>query len=160
MTTVRKAKNIDIPKIAKAAVQLLMYHAKLDPYFSPSQDAEEIYKKYFRRCIYSRKRELLVAEYEGEFAGYANIELASRPPVLKIRNMGVVNDIFVIEKFRKNGISKELFLGMLDWMKSKKKSCESLEYIELSVNMEDPVSQKVWAKYGFKEYMSKQRMKI
>jgi len=160
MITVRKAKIIDVPKIAKAAVQLLMYHAKFDPYFSPAQDAEEIYKKYFRRCIYSCKRELLVAEYEGEFAGYANIELASRPPVLKIKNMGVVNDIFVIEKFRKNGISKELFFGMLDWIKSKKKNCESLEYIELSVNMEDPVSQKVWEKHGFKEYMSKQRMKI
>jgi GNAT superfamily N-acetyltransferase len=160
MTTVRKAKIKDVPKISESAVELLKYHANLDPYFAPVKDAKEIYAKYFKRCIHSATKQLLVAECDEEFAGYALIEIATRPPVLKVRNMGVVNDIFVIEKFRKRGIGKELFAGMLAWIKIKKTNYTSLNYIELAVNVEDIVSKKAWKKYGFKEYMSKQRMEI
>lgn len=160
MTTVRKAKINDIPSIAKSAVELLKYHAKFDVYFAPVENAKDIYKQHFRRCIYNPRKQLLVAECDGKFAGYALIEIASRPPIFKVKNMGVVNDIFVVEEFRKRGVGKELFAGMLDWIKNKKTNYESLNYIELSVNIKDIVSQKAWAKYGFDEYMSKQRMKI
>ncbi len=160
MTTIRKAKIKDIQQIAQSAVELLKHHANLDPYFAPINNAKDIYTQHFKRCIYAPKKQLLVAEHNGEFAGYALIEITSRPPVLKVKSMGVVNDIFVLEKFRKKGIGKELFDGMLDWIKNKKSKREPLDYIELSVNIKDAVSQKAWAKYGFKEYMSKQRMKI
>lgn len=160
MTIVRKAKIKDISIIAESAVELLKYHARFDSYFAPVKNAKDIYTQYFKRCIYNSKKQLLVAECDGKFAGYALIEITSRPPVLKIKNMGVVNDIFVVEEFRKKGIGKELFTGMLDWIKNKKANYESLDYIELSVNIKDAVSQKAWAKYGFNEYMSKQRMEI
>ena len=157
---IRKAKIKDIPSIAKLAVELLKYHANFDPYFAPAENAEDIYAKYFKRCIYSPSKQLLVAECDGEIAGYALIEITSRPPVLKVGNMGLVDDIFMVEKFRKKGVGKQLFIGMLDWINKEKSKYATLDYIELSVNLMDNISQKAWAKYGFKEYMSKQRMKI
>ncbi|MFA6304532.1 MAG: GNAT family N-acetyltransferase [Patescibacteria group bacterium] len=160
MTIIKKAKINDAANIAKMAVALLKYHANFDPYFAPINDAENIYAKYFKKCIYSPTKQLLVAECDGKLAGYALIEITSRPPVFKVKNMGLVNDIFVVAKFRRKGVGKELFIGMLDWIKSKKPGYKSLDYIELSVNIKDIISQKAWAKYGFKEYISKQRMKI
>jgi len=160
MTTISKAKIKDIANISKMAVGLLKYHANFDPYFAPAKNAENIYAKYFKKCIYSPSKQLLVAECDGKIAGYALIEITSRPPVFKVKNMGLVNDLFVVEKFRKKGVGRQLFAGMLDWIKGEKSKYTTLNYIELSVNIKDSVSQKAWAKYGFKEYMSKQRMKI
>lgn len=160
MTTIRKAKVKDIPNIAQLAVELLKYHAKFDPYFAPTENAESIYTKHFKKCLTSPMKQLLLAECDGELAGYALIEITSRPPIFKVKNMGVVNDIFVVKKFRRKSVGQQLFTGMLDWIKNEKPKYPSLNYIELSVNIKDDVSPKAWAKYGFKEYMSRQRMKI
>jgi len=160
MTTIRKATNKDITNIAKMAVELLKYHAKFDPYFAPVKNAKSLYAKHFKSCLASPTKQLLVAEYNNEIAGYGLIEIAMRPPVLKVRNMGVVNDIFVVKKFRRKSVGRQLFAGMLDWIKKEKSKYPSLNYIELAVNTKDMISQKAWAKYGFKEYMSKQRLKV
>ena len=157
---IKKAKIKDVPNLVQLAVELLKYHESFDSYFAPAKDAKDVYAKFFKRCIYSTTRQLLVAEHDGEIAGYALAEISSRPQVFKIRNIGTINDMFVAEKFRKTGVAKQLLAKLLDWVKSKKSKYPKLDYIELSVPSKNEIGQKVWAKYGFKEFMNKQRMKI
>lgn len=157
---IRKAKIKDIPKLVQLAVGLLEYHENFDPYFAPAKDVKDVYARFFKKCVYSATKQLLVAEHNDEIAGYALGEIISRPPVFKIRNIGVINDMFVAEKFRKSGIAKQLLTELLDWIKSKKSKYPKLNYIELSVHTKNEIGQKAWTKYGFKEFMSKQRVKI
>ena len=115
--TIRKAKIKDVPNLVQLAMELLKYHESFDPYFAPAKNAKDVYAKFFKRCIYSTIKQLLVAEYNGEIAGYALGEISSRPPVFKIRNIGAINDMFVAEKFRKSGVAKQLLTELLDWIK-------------------------------------------
>ncbi|MBT3539297.1 GNAT family N-acetyltransferase [Candidatus Parcubacteria bacterium] len=160
MTTIRKAKLKDVPEISKLAVELLKYHADIDPYFAPAKNAVDSYSKHFARCVRSSLKQLLIAEVGNKIIGYALVEITFRPPVFKIRDTVLVSDMFVLEEFRKKGVSKKLFAELLDWVKHKKVKYKKLDYIELFVDTQDSVSPKVWKKYGFKEYMSRQRMKL
>lgn len=160
MIIIRKAKVQDVPRIAQLAVELLKYHGKINTYFAPGANAKETYAKYFRSCIYSSKKQLLVAELGDEIAGYALAQIALRPPVFKVKETGLVDDMYVLERFRRKGVATQLFAGLQDWIKNKKVKYATLKYIELSVNIKDDISHKFWAKLGFREYMSKQRMKI
>ncbi|MBT9163483.1 MAG: hypothetical protein DDT24_00391 [Chloroflexi bacterium] len=94
---VRKAKIKDLPRITELAVALLKYHENFDPYFTPDKDVKAVYHKFFKTCVYSPKRLLLVAEPNSEIVGYALGESTSRLPIFKIRTIGVINDMFVVD---------------------------------------------------------------
>ncbi|MCL0056503.1 GNAT family N-acetyltransferase [Dehalococcoidia bacterium] len=152
---VRKAKIKDLPRVTELAVALLKYHENLDPYFTAAKDVEAVYLKFFKTCIYSPKRLLLVVEENSEIVGYALGESASRPPVFKIRRIGVINDMFVVEKLRKCGIAKIFLEQLFIWFRSKQ-----LDYVQLGVHVRNQTGKKAWAKYGFEDFMSTQRAEI
>ena len=157
---IRKATIKDVPQLMLLAIDLLKYHENFDPYFAPAQDVNNIYEKFFTGCIFSTTKQLLVAEHDRGIIAYALGEISSRPPVFKIRNIGAINDMFVAKKFRKTGIAKKLLTELMCWFKDKGLKYPGLNYVELSVHTKNEVGQKAWAKYGFKEFMSKQRIKI
>lgn len=158
--TIRKAKIKDVAKLVLLAIDLLKYHENFDPYFTPAKDVKDVYAKFFKGCIFSTTKQLLVAEHDRDIIAYALGEISSRPSVFKIRNIGVINDMFVAKKFRKTRIAKKLLAELLCWFKDKGLKYPRLNYVELSVHTKNEIGQKAWAKYGFKEFMSKQRMKI
>jgi ribosomal protein S18 acetylase RimI-like enzyme len=152
---IRKAKLKDVEQVAVYGVGLLKQHCGLDSYFAPAKDVKEVYRKFFKRCVFSKNRHLLVAEENGKIVGYALGELGSRPPVFKIRKIGFINDVFVAEEFRHHGIATQFLCELKRWFRSK-----NLEHIEISVHVENPLAKKVWEKYGFEEYMIKQRVEM
>ena len=152
---IRKAKLKDIPQIVNFAVKLIKYHANFDPFYTPAKNVEEVYSKFFKRCVYSTNRFLLVAEKNSKIVGYALGELGRRPPVFQLRKIGLISDVFVDEGVRKKGIAKLFLAKLFDWFRSKK-----LNHVELSVHVKNEMGQKAWLKCGFKSYMSKQRLVI
>ena len=152
---IRKAKLKDIKKIIEYGVGLLKQHYAFDSYFAPAKNVHEVYKKFFKGCIYSKNRLLLVAEENGEIIGYAVGELSSRPPVYKIRKMGYISDVFVEKNFRKLGIAKQFLHVLKKWFKAK-----NIKHIELSVHVKNEIGKKAWAKYGLEDYMIKKRVEM
>lgn len=152
---IRKAKLRDVKQVTEYGVSLLKLHHEFDPYFAPAKNVYEVYRKFFKGCIYSKNRRLLVAVEKGEIVGYAIGELSSRPPVFKIRKIGFVSDIFVEKKFRKLGIAKQFLRELKIWFKSKK-----LKHIELTVHVKNEVGKKAWAKYGLEDYIIKKRVEM
>ena len=96
---IRKAKLKDIKQTTNYGVSLLKYHHDFDSYFAPAKNVYEVYRKFFKGCVYSKNRRLLVAEEKGKIVGYAIGELGSRPPVFKIRKFGFISDVFVEKNF-------------------------------------------------------------
>ncbi|MBI2638094.1 GNAT family N-acetyltransferase [Candidatus Peregrinibacteria bacterium] len=152
---IRKAKLKDIKQITDYGVSLLKQHYELDTYFAPAKNLYEVYRKFFKGCVYSKNRYLLVAEEKGKIVGYAIGELGSRPPVFKIRKFGFISDVFVEKNFRKLGIAKQFLLELKKWFKSKK-----LNHIELTVHVKNEIGKKAWAKYGLEDYIIKKRVEM
>jgi GNAT superfamily N-acetyltransferase len=157
---IRRAKFKDIPILSQFAVDLLKYHEEFDVYYAPAKNVKEEYIKYFKFCIRSSLKLLLVAEAEGKLIGYALAEINGRPSVFKIRNIALINDMFIVEKMRNSGIGKKMYLEIIEWVKGQRKKYPKLDYVELGVHTKNVIGKKAWLKYGFEEYMSKQRIKI
>jgi len=133
-TTLRPAKLKDLPRLAELGLALLKYHQEFDPYFAPARDARATYLKYFRSCIYSRKKLLLVAESEDKIIAYSLANLGTRPrdsrraaihsflrpPVFQIRKIGHLNDMFIAPQFRRQGLGKKLLAENYKWFKKHK----------------------------------------
>lgn len=152
---IRKAKLKDIKQVAEYGVGLMKQHYGFDPYYAPAKNANAIYLKFFKSCINSKTRNLLVAEENGKIVGYSVGVISTKPSVFKIRKFGLISDVFVEKKYRKQGIAKLFLLEQKKWFKSKK-----LQHIELTVHLKNEEGKKVWAKYGFEDYMVKKRVKI
>lgn len=152
---IEKAKIKDVPKIAEYGFELLKYHQSLDIFFTPDKDAEEIYRDFFKKCVYSRNNQLLVAKENDKIVGYALGGVHPRMPFFMNKKIGSINDMFIKKEFRNKGISKLFLLEMKKWFRSKK-----IEQLELSVHIRNEIGRKVWLKYGFSDYMIKQRIKL
>ena len=67
----------------------------------------EQYQNYLIQQIRG-EREVLIAEFENEFAGYLTILRQSHYPPFKAKNIPEINDFNVLIKFRKRGIGAVL----------------------------------------------------
>ncbi len=152
---IRKATIADLPFITKFAVELINLHADFDPYYEPAKNVKDVYFKCFKSYIGSSSKLLLVAVDVGEIIGFAAGEICGRAPVFAIKKNGLISDIYVEKTWREKGVAQLFISKLFDWFKTKKVPC-----VELTVHVKNEVGQKVWAKYGFKTYMSKQRVEM
>lgn len=152
---IRKAKPQDIEDLTKHGLNLLRQHSDLDPYFTPADIADKIYRKFLESCLNSEDKLLLVADIKGKVVAYAAGEIQTRSPIFKIKENGYINDIFVEKEFRKLGIARKFLTEFKEWFISK-----NIEYVELSVLANNQIAQKTWEKFGFKSYENKKRVKM
>lgn len=152
---IRKARLGDVEGVISQATKLLKQHAAFDSYFTPSKEVYNVYKKFLTGCVHAKNRHLLVAKDSGKIIGYAIGEIGTRPPGFKIRKLGFISDVYVEEKYRRRGITKQFLIELKKWFKEKK-----LNYVELTVHVKNDVGMKVWSKYGFKGYIIKKRVAI
>ncbi|WP_456080533.1 ribosomal protein S18-alanine N-acetyltransferase [Mogibacterium diversum] len=81
---------------------------------------------------------VIVAEYEGEFAGYADI--------WTVLDEADLNSIAVRVDFRRKGIGDAIMLAMTEML-----SANGVETINLEVRVSNMPAIKLYKKYGFKE---------
>ena len=152
---IRKAKQQDIEQVTKYGLILLKQHSDLDPYFTPTETVDKVYRKFLEGCLSSENRLLLVAENKGKLVGYAAGEIQTRSPIFKIAKNGYINDVFVEEEFRKLGIARKFLIELKNWFESK-----GIAHVELSVLVENEVGKKTWTKFGFEAYEIKKRVEM
>lgn len=152
---IRKAKQQDIDQLTKYGNILLKQHSDLDPYFTPIENADKTYRKFLETSLNSEDKILLVAEDNGKLLGYAVAEIQTRSPIFKISKNGYINDVFVLEEFRKLGVASKLLVEIKNWFKAK-----DVKYIELAVLANNEIGKKTWAKFGFEAYEIKERVEM
>ncbi len=142
---IRKAKLKDLDILSKMSLNLLKHHQKFDKYFTPSKDAKNFLKSFFKKCVYSKKFYVMVACLDDEIIGYGLAGLSSRPPIFKDRKIGFIYDVYVEKKHRRKGVNKMFLAEMYDWFKK-----NNLKNIELSVHSMNELGNKVWDKEKFR----------
>ena len=69
---------------------LLKQHSELDPYFTPIESVDKVYRNFLEKCLNSENRLLLVAKKNGKLIGYAAGEIQARSPIFKIAENGYI----------------------------------------------------------------------
>ncbi|MBU0460739.1 MAG: GNAT family N-acetyltransferase, partial [Nanoarchaeota archaeon] len=76
-------------------------------------------------------------------------------PVLALGKYGFISDVYVVDSYRKKGISKQLISKLYLWFEK-----NGINLVELSIHIKNKGAIKTWGKAGFQPYMIKYYKKI
>ena len=113
--TIRKALKKDIPFIVELGKELLDFHAELDSFFRRRKNGHVAMRKFVNKNIDDENTLVLVAECGGKVVGYSQSTIEKNPPVLEMKEYGLVQVIAVTGKYQRRGIGKRLFDSARDF---------------------------------------------
>ncbi len=127
-------KKEDIPQITRA--------------YSEPSSLNERFEKYINRCYNENQtnaRVTFIAFFNNEIAGYVNIIFKSQYPYFLANNIPEINDLKVLERYRRKGIGKML----ID--ECEKYASSEFEYIGLGVGLyrDYGSAQRLYTKNGY-----------
>jgi len=112
-----------------------------------SNGAEEKQREFFTNSVNSQEKFLYGAFEDSKLIGYAFGWIDTRPPVLKMQQIGNLSDIIINPNYRGNGAGKELVNAFVKWCKN-----QNIKKIQLHV-LFDKDSVGFYEKYGFRDFM-------
>lgn len=121
MTEIRLAEESDLPRILELYHELSMITTEVEQHLNTSWDD---YRRVFAEISGNPRRELLVAEYEGEVMGTValftipNLSHGATPYAL-------VENLVVNHKYRRKGIGKKLMEYTI--ARAKQEGCHRIE---------------------------------
>lgn len=136
---IRGAKKEDIREIAKLMHQYDVYENNLDKRIEIS--SVKSYEKEISEFSKNKSTIFLVGEENGEIVGFINFAIDRRGKM----KIGVLQDIFVKENFRRRKIGEKL----VDYVLTKMKK-EKCQFVKSAVRVKNKKAQKFWERQGFK----------
>lgn len=113
--TVRAMREADLGRVGALAADLVRLHHAWDAdRFFVVDDVEAGYRAFFGRQLRDEAVVLLVAEVDGEVAGYAYGVVEARDWNLLLDRHGALHDIEVDARFRGRGVGRRLLQAALD----------------------------------------------
>jgi GNAT superfamily N-acetyltransferase len=121
MSEIRLAKESDLPRILELYHELSMITTESEQHSSTSWDD---YRRVFAEISGNPRRELLVAEYEGEVVGTVALFII---PILShgATPYALVENLVVNHKYRRKGIGKKLMEYTI--VRAKQEGCHRIE---------------------------------
>jgi ribosomal protein S18 acetylase RimI-like enzyme len=148
MIRIVKAGEEHLPGIIERWIELLDYHAELDPIFTGAPDGHVSYREYVRKFISEPTACVLVALDGDNVIGFAVAMIANYPPPLARRIYGYISDVAVTQTHRGRGIGADMARKVLDWFTQ-----QGITRVELRVSSYNDVALSFWERHGFREYM-------
>jgi ribosomal protein S18 acetylase RimI-like enzyme len=150
---IRNGRLKDAEKSLPVWNQFMDYHKRISTMDSEMTDnAGEIWVKYFQRHVRSRRRKAIVAEQDGEIAGFLLGEIQKRPPIFTNSYQGFIDSIGVLESKRNQGIGALMLDAFAEWAREKE-----LPYVLLNVVVENEIAKRLYERQGFKTILLAQR---
>ncbi len=151
---IHKAEASDTTTILKLVKKLVDLHHRLDEYYKAAaeyKDLEERIADWFD----DKNIAVFIAEDNGSVIAYIRGGIEEAPYYANVKKIGVLNDVFVEEAYRRQKIAEELFLRLEEWFKMK-----NIKNIELSVDARNETGIVLWKSLGFFEYKLRMRRDI
>ncbi len=157
--TVREGRAEDLDEVLRLWVQMVEFHAGLDPSLRMRTDSEgqESMRLFLQVCLENPDSRLWVAEVadrEG-LAGFLLAHIRTLSPVALPPTTGYVSDICVEEGLRRQGIGRALYLAAREWFRERGQST-----IRLNAATANPVAQAFWRAMGAVEQMVLMRIDL
>jgi ribosomal protein S18 acetylase RimI-like enzyme len=144
---IKKADRNDVEEIIKLNQELFNY--EFNSGFDNSLDLNwtKNNKKYFEKSITDKNSLVLVCIYNEEVVGYLIGRIENPEDYRKIKSIAEVDNMFILEEFRKKGVGKKLVEGFVKW--AKKKDVEKIRVVASSKNKK---AIEFYKKFGFVGY--------
>lgn len=163
MITIRTARLADVPMVTKLwkefvkdqAEIIIGNNAKSKPFLVQRLDAAKNFADWAKRKIRSRSAKVYIAEVDGEPAGFSLIFIRTWPPILRLRRLGYMDDLFVKKEFRGLGISSKLHKEATKWFRQK-----GMRHVALTVGTGNEPAHSIYEKRGFFDYHVEMRKKL
>jgi GNAT superfamily N-acetyltransferase len=150
-----RASEKDLAELATLQRMYMEHHAKLDDYFTVEEDATARWIDYMRKSIEEKGNIVLVAFENNKIIGYMTASICSRPPVYKIKKVGLIGDSFVLPHYRRKGVLSKMLDEILSWMKT-----NSVEYVEHPIAVRNKLGRTVWKRKGFEDTTVLTKLKL
>jgi len=154
MVEIRLATLDDVATIAKMYEEFFAFHAGLQPdYYNAAAE----HGKYPEYIINSEKDDLLIAEINGDIAGFAHVMEDKTDPYDCIvqYKFAVCVDLYVSPAYRKMGVGTELINAIKEWAKKRE-----LSFVELKVLVENENAIRLYEREGFDTVSNTMRCKL
>ena len=146
---IREWKASDSEEIVSSWLDYCRNAARSDMHLRP--DSERV----MRQWLLSRLREPssigFVAENEGSYAGFLIGRIAeweSTPPVIEPRRLGIIDAVYVDERFRRTGVGRKLVERALQVMRA-----SNAVAVETTYDAWNDASSALWREAGFAPWM-------
>ena len=148
MITIRKAKTEDLKVIQDLNNKLCAKENKeFDPTVNPHFATTESGERYFRKCLESDDRLVLVAEEDKQPVGYLAGGIEEVGNFRNILNMCEVDNMWVDEKYRSQGVGKQMMNAIEKWAKEK-----GIKRMRVIASSQNEKGIQFYKREGFNEY--------
>ena len=149
MATIRDAKKSDQDALGKYGAALMRQHHAADPTrFIQTEYPESGYGRFLVSQIEDAECLVRVAEESGEVVGYVFASLEG----ISWRDLrgpcGFIHDVYVDEKFRRQGIARQLLTAAIEWIRS-----HGMTQVVLWSKWKNEGAQRAFMGLGFRDTM-------
>ena len=146
MVKIIKAEEKYIPDICKLWWEFIWFHADIEPFFTPKDDARAGFENEFLRKQMKSEKSLVHVALDGEkVIGYAISELQNIPGS-KIERCGYINHLHVAKEYRRRGIGEKMYREILKWFRT-----NGIGVVELQLTAKNEAACAFWRKMGYKD---------
>ncbi|MBX2884589.1 MAG: GNAT family N-acetyltransferase [Granulosicoccus sp.] len=141
--------HTDNTGLLECIISLQDFERKLDPHMSKGADIAEEYKQdLFRSCEDSNGK-ILVADINGDVAGYVLILTKVNSDSIddNYREFGLIRDLIVLEHFRGMGVGGKLMQAAEEHAKR-----ENVKSLRIEVLCANEAAKRIYLSNGFKPY--------
>lgn len=111
-------------------------------------DASEKSCSHFEDEIEEEDKFVLLAENDEGIVGYIVASLEDRPPIFEGEKLGKIDELFVEEKHREEGIGNSLVERAVEWLKGKE-----IDLLKVRILQSNETADEFWDSRGFKDHI-------
>lgn len=152
---IRPATRKNLDAVGDLWVELMRFHAELDPRFVVPPRGRDSYIRHLYTAIRDSNYHVLVAEDNGRIIGYVLGYIAQNPPIFPQPIYGFIADLCVTGTARRQGAGQLLVHAICHWFHQR-----GLQSIQLNVAHHNPVSQAFWRRMGCTDYLDHMWMPV
>ncbi|MGE5415778.1 MAG: N-acetyltransferase family protein [Acidobacteriota bacterium] len=146
--TIRKAVAEDMPQIKWVFQEFARFHEMRDSSFTHVDECADIWGNFVEGHLSSDDALVVVAEVDGQIAGYCVAMIQTKPPVYRDTIHGYVDNLGVLEEYQRKGIGESLYKRVKEWFDKR-----GIRRIELFAATANERSTAFWRKMGFQPFM-------
>lgn len=145
---VRPAVYHDIEAIGDLWVELMSFHATLDPRFTIPSHGRHHYIRHTQNALRDDNFVVLVATWRERVVGYLLGYIGQNPPIFPQQRYGFIADVCVTHACRRRQAGERLVQHACRWFRE-----HGLQSIQLNVAHHNSISQAFWRKMGCMDYL-------
>jgi GNAT superfamily N-acetyltransferase len=153
---IRRAREADIPELARLVAGIAAYHEALDVRARYDWDAIRDAPNWLRLVLNRDHHAVWVAEHEaGRLVGYLWARLrrmhdGSIPPIV-----GYISQAFLEQNWRGKGLMRPMLDAAFDWLRSR-----DIRVVTLGVLHRNWLGSNAWYKLGFSDWVHERRLEL